>query len=305
MVSEPELARLLKRAGEKITLPGKAELRERIWRSIQAEAVRSGSFPSLYAKRYTLTPVRMPIVALIAALVLAGGGMTVAAADKAIPGDPLYGLDQAIEKLQARLTSSPNLPAFAVARAEERLKEMGKLKEKIAQAKADGDFTEEERLEIWREKLAERLGQQIENANEQIERFRELLEKSDDPKLEARLTTMIARLESLIESREALKEKAESGELGKEEMLEMMQDHREKLLEKKRELQEQFKATKQKIMDETEMPVIDGRRERLKEIEEEQRRKGGWWILPAFPEDAGIKPSSLPLSPGENEGSGS
>jgi len=213
----------------------------------------------------------MPIFALIAALVLAGGGVAAAAADSAIPGDPLYGLDLAIERVQERLTAQPNLPSFALARAQERLRELETLKEKISQAQADGNFTEEERLNIWREQLVSRISNQIQSANEKIERFRELAEKTDNPNLDLRLETMIGRLESVIDSKEALLNQVQSGDFTVPEFRQEMLKQFEQLREHKGELQKRFQERKQA-----------GETGAEGAIQPPQER---WRIMPAYPEE--------------------
>ena len=88
-----------------------------------------------------LVPRRMEMKSLLIAalgLFTLGGGAGVAyAADGAVPGSPLYGLDRAIEKVQWQLTSSPAGQAqLGLSMAEERLLEL----QTLAAARAAEDL---------------------------------------------------------------------------------------------------------------------------------------------------------------------
>lgn len=65
---------------------------------------------------------------IMAIVTLLGGGGVLVAADAAVPGDALYGLDQQIEEVRLKLTSRPEARAeLQLAFAKERLTEMQKL----------------------------------------------------------------------------------------------------------------------------------------------------------------------------------
>jgi hypothetical protein len=67
-------------------------------------------------------------VAAILLVMLVGTGGVIYAADEAVPGDPLYGIDQAVESMQLRLTKNPQAATeLLLAFAEERLSEMEEL----------------------------------------------------------------------------------------------------------------------------------------------------------------------------------
>ena len=66
-------------------------------------------------------------ITIVMALVAGTGGVAYAA-DRAVPGDPLYGLDQAVESVRLNLTSDPLATSgLLLAFAEERLLEAGEL----------------------------------------------------------------------------------------------------------------------------------------------------------------------------------
>jgi hypothetical protein len=69
----------------------------------------------------------LAVIAAILFATLAGGGGVAYAADAAGPGDPLYGIDRAVESVQLALTSRAQRPALLLKFAEERLEEAGAL----------------------------------------------------------------------------------------------------------------------------------------------------------------------------------
>ncbi len=73
---------------------------------------------SFFSKKYM-------IATLLAVVVILGGGGVVAASNSAVPGDALYGIDQAVEKVQIKLANSEEKKSeLKVKFAEERLSEV-------------------------------------------------------------------------------------------------------------------------------------------------------------------------------------
>jgi hypothetical protein len=67
------------------------------------------------------------VVAILLAMLVGTGGV-IYAADEAVPGDPLYGIDQAVESMRLRLTREPQAATeLLLGFAEERLSEMEEL----------------------------------------------------------------------------------------------------------------------------------------------------------------------------------
>jgi hypothetical protein len=96
------------------------------------------------------SPRRWALVGLLVAIALAlvvGTGGIVYAADVAVPGDALYGMDRVLESAQMALTSQPQAAAeFLLSLTAERLAEAEELSAKEAQ-ESDGEVAEDEEPE--------------------------------------------------------------------------------------------------------------------------------------------------------------
>lgn len=122
------VATLIARAGDVEPSPG---FRSHSPRRVRAQllpsrpaALRGIRRPSLL-RPLALRPAWARVAAVVVALVCTSGLGVAYAADGSLPGDPLYGVDRAIESLRLSLTTSPLRRAeLALANAEERLAEL-------------------------------------------------------------------------------------------------------------------------------------------------------------------------------------
>ncbi len=96
-----------------------AEEQSRVWGSVfQAN---KKVLPVKHNKQFMLKPI---IIALVLAVGLGG---TAALADNSLPGDPLFGIDRAVENLRLSLAGEQKKNALRIAFADERVKEVEKI----------------------------------------------------------------------------------------------------------------------------------------------------------------------------------
>lgn len=91
-----------------------------VWFSVVSKQTSSSSqrklLESFFFKKYM-------IATLLALVVVLGGGGVVAASNASVPGDALYGIDQAVERIQLKVTSEGKKSELKVKFATERLSE--------------------------------------------------------------------------------------------------------------------------------------------------------------------------------------
>jgi len=153
----------------------------------------------------------MPIIPVLAAIILAGAGATAVVADEAKPGDALYGIDQAMEQVQERLTFTPELKENLQLRlAGERLREYVGLQNATQNAPNEEVKT---RFLALQEKLKERFNRRIERLEGRMEKLQNRLEDTDDPVVERRLSRLTERLSQVIEHQTGVVQKITEGRL--------------------------------------------------------------------------------------------
>lgn len=96
-----------------------SEEQSHVWASVVKANKKSLSFNQ--NKKFMLKPI---LIALVLAIGLGG---TVALADNSLPGDPLFGLDRAVENLRLSLASEKKKNDLRIAFADERVKEVEKI----------------------------------------------------------------------------------------------------------------------------------------------------------------------------------
>ena len=143
--------------------------------------------------------VAMPFIPIIIAILFAGGAGTVALADTAKPGDVLYGLDRAVERIQEKLTTNEegrfNL---GLQNAHERLEELRIIHE----------LPPSERKEVLKTRAIEHVQFSLEKIDNKIEAVNERITSFEDTS-ERIIEKVVERSEKTIERLELLKEKKE------------------------------------------------------------------------------------------------
>ena len=126
--------------------------------------------------------VIMPVMPIVLAILLAGGVGTAALADNAAPGDALFGLDQAMERIEERMPMSQSRRAgFLGKLSEERAQELLALREVNREQFAE---KAQERWIKHHEESVERLAISIEKVEAVQAKFQEKLSlaETDDQK---------------------------------------------------------------------------------------------------------------------------
>jgi hypothetical protein len=152
----------------------------------------------------------MPFVPFIIAILLAGGVGTAALADSATPGSALYGLDQAMERIQERFTTRAEAKAQLWARfSEERAEELAVLRGMSLE-----EMTEKarERWEERHQRAIDHLAASLERTNALQEEFQEKLKSAENDDQRAAFERVLENLEDVAERREARIEEAEAHE---------------------------------------------------------------------------------------------
>ena len=187
----------------------------------------------------------MPFIPILFAILLAGSAGTAVLANSAHPGDALYPVDQWVEKVTEKFTTSESGRALLNSRlTEERLQELEELQ------KTDPSQLEDKARALWearRDRLIENLKERSEKVQENQEKLQALLDgstnsgkklgiekaidKMDD--IDARIQTRIARLEQaeFKFDDEALKKLRELQEEHLKKQAELREEIRKKLEE--------------------------------------------------------------------------
>lgn len=117
-----------------------------VWLSIVSKQTSTSGQKKLlelfFSKKYMMAT-------LLALVVILGGGGVVAASNASVPGDTLYGIDQAVENIQIKLTSAEDKKSELKLRfAEERLSEVEKVIQEGSQATRSVDLSTAQIIEI-------------------------------------------------------------------------------------------------------------------------------------------------------------
>ena len=203
-ITDQELAKMLKEkavgfnlsAGEKQSM--KYTLMEKIAISDVTKTTESGYKQWKY--QLNLKGVTMPFLPILFAILLAGGFGTASLANSASPGDPLYGLDQWLERAQTRSARSDTTRANLIARfSEERLAELAELRS------TDPSQLTEKAQELWEEhhqEALDRLAESIERVAALQEKFQEKLAEADSDAEKAAFQKVLDHLADVKERRE-------------------------------------------------------------------------------------------------------
>jgi hypothetical protein len=169
--------------------------RERVWqniaRSIDKEPVLS-PFPWFLPVNSKSNKFMIPL--MIGAMMFLGVGGTVALADNSLPGDALYGVNRATERVRIVFANGENKDELRARFAEKRLVEVDSL---IAHARMRGEaggFA----TTTADGKVLFRVGHGIENAVSYLNEVAAKLEASGNVEAKARIEAVIEKLEAKI-----------------------------------------------------------------------------------------------------------
>ncbi|MBU1179449.1 hypothetical protein KJ885_00725 [Patescibacteria group bacterium] len=183
-------------------------------------------FPTLQLKMQFM-PTKIVTAALLAAL-LFGTGATALAAEGSLPGDTLYPVQEASEKVRGWMKFNPESKAEWHAKmTEKRLTELDQLV-------FEGKITEEQKT-----KLEEKVDDRIEMANKQFEKMKERGEAGG-------ALGIASKIENSLEARENIFRRAGNafGKLADKdaEFAEKFQDKADKMAEKRGDMEEKIKS---------------------------------------------------------------
>ncbi len=154
----------------------------------KSDPVRYKKHPIMGILTLKLRP--MTLVLIIMALIALTGG-TVIAADAAKPGDSLFGIDRAVERVQLNLSLSDVARARTQAEiAEERLRELQELQ--------SGEDTDEEDIDTAENEADTALNQAQDTLDDVIEN----MESKDNEQAQERLEQVRQKLEDLDQERD-------------------------------------------------------------------------------------------------------
>jgi hypothetical protein len=181
-ITDQELAQLLKEKAAGFKLSGeekramKYNLMERVTISDVTKSIDQGY--RWWKYQISFKGVAMPFLPILIAILLAGGAGTAVLADKAVPGDTLYPVDQWIEKAEVRLAASDTAKANLYAKfGEERLAELEQL------SKTDPSKLSDAAKALWEkhhQEALDRVAQGIEQVTALQEKFQEKLKLAEN-----------------------------------------------------------------------------------------------------------------------------
>jgi len=197
--TDKQLKDLIRQAGDQFSLSAshKTAIRFHLMDVIKSGEART----SMQHTRNIFSPRRfaMPLVPIIIALVLAIGGGTATFANTAKPGDALYPVDQLIEQIQEKLTSSPEAKTELLAKfADERVQELGELND------LDSTKLTETAKQLWeshRQEAIDRVTISIARVTANQEKFEERLATEADSAKQAVLQKIVAQLDEVMAKR--------------------------------------------------------------------------------------------------------
>ena len=262
-LTDQEIGQLLKEkaagiklsSGEKQVL--KYNLTERIALSDVTKPAEQGY--RWWKYQLNLKGVTMPFLPILFAILLAGGFGTASLANSASPGDPLYSVDQWMERVQQRLTNKAEAKAGLYAKlSDERLKELEELRN------TDPSQLPEKAKALWEEHQQEaidRLAKSIEQVTAVQDQFKEKLAAANTPEQKAVFQKIIDHLGDVQQKREdrltQVEDKTSPGlpNLGiRQKMQEMREEHQQEMQNLRNRVREELAEPKsnQESDDETE-----------------------------------------------------
>lgn len=153
--------------------------------------------------------VVIAVAAVLAVLLFAGGG-TIYAADASAPGDPLFGVDKAIENVQRSLTTDPVSEAdLELDILDERMEELEEAEGAVEEAEGTEDTEDDQEAEDDFDAAVEEVEEQEDMVDEEMEEFEDAVENDEvDETSKARIIERITvQVENHTELMTRLQEK--------------------------------------------------------------------------------------------------
>ena len=249
-LTDQELAQLLKEKAARFKLSAgeKQSMKYNLMEQIAISDVTKSTDQGYRWWKYQLNfkGVAMPFLPILFAILLAGGFGTATLANSASPGDPLYNVDQWMERVQQRLTNKVEAKAGLYAKlSEERLKELEELRN------TDPSQLPEKAKALWEEhqqEAIERLTKSIEQVAAVQDKFEEKLAATTDVGQKPVFQKIVDHLDSVQQRREDKLTRVEDRTFPglpnlelRQKMQELRQEHQQEMRGLREQISQEFK----------------------------------------------------------------
>ena len=259
--TDKQLEELIRQAGSRVQLSSsdKSEIKNNLMSVINMLPERTGTRQA--SNTFNQRRFAMPLIPLIIATIIALGGGTAAWANTAKPGDTLYPIDQWVERIQEKISRTPESKAGLLAKfSEERLAEL-----KAMQTIDPSQWSDEmkARFEQRKQNAVERVAQSIERVNTVQTKFEEKLAGATTDAQKEVFQNIIEHLGEVMDKREERMNEIEGSVMNqiplrarlrewRKESVQEMNELRRETLKKLGETEDEIDAT-----EDAKLPVPD------------------------------------------------
>lgn len=235
--TDKQLEELIRQAGSRVQLSSsdKSEIKNNLMSVINMLPERTGTRQA--SNTFNQRRFAMPLIPLIIATIIALGGGTAAWANTAKPGDTLYPVDQWVERIQERITFTPEAKAGLMANfSEERLAEL-----KAMQALDPSQWSDEMKAKFEQRKqdAVERVAKSIERVNTVQTKFEEKLANADTDVKREVFQKIIEHLDEVMAKREERMNEIENSVLNQIPLRARLQEWRKESVQEMNELRKE------------------------------------------------------------------